>query len=214
MSSTWPRRSPAGKCRSTNSTIPGTTRRSPQALTAIKGIGVWTAEMFLIFALNRPDVLPASDLGVRVGLRDRHGLAELPRPRDCHCPGRNLAALPHDRQLVPLEGDRHTDRAPRRLAGRRAVQSSRPNQAIAMTFDLILKGGWVIDGSGGPPFCADVALLDHDDRRGRPARRRRGRPRHRRRPGVTSSPASSTPTSTATSCSWPIRSICPRSARE
>ena len=40
--------------------------------------------MFLIFVLNRPDILPASDLGVRVGLRDRHGLAELPRPRDCH----------------------------------------------------------------------------------------------------------------------------------
>ena len=55
-----------------------------QALTAVKGIGVWTAEMFLIFVLNRPDILPASDLGVRVGLRDRHGLAELPRPRDCH----------------------------------------------------------------------------------------------------------------------------------
>ena len=55
-----------------------------QALTAVKGIGVWTAEMFLIFALNRPDILPASDLGVRVGLRDRHGLVELPRPRDCH----------------------------------------------------------------------------------------------------------------------------------
>jgi DNA-3-methyladenine glycosylase II len=55
-----------------------------KALTSIKGIGVWTAEMFLIFALNRPDVLPAGDLGVRVALRDRHGLAELPRPRDCH----------------------------------------------------------------------------------------------------------------------------------
>ncbi|MFI5455194.1 MAG: DNA-3-methyladenine glycosylase family protein [Isosphaerales bacterium] len=55
-----------------------------QALTAVKGIGVWTAEMFLIFALNRRDILPASDLGVRVALRDRHGLDELPRPRDCH----------------------------------------------------------------------------------------------------------------------------------
>lgn len=55
-----------------------------QALTTIKGIGVWTAEMFLIFALNRPDVLPASDLGVRVALRDRHGLAELPKPSECH----------------------------------------------------------------------------------------------------------------------------------
>ena len=55
-----------------------------ESLTAIKGIGVWTAEMFLIFALNRPDILPTSDLGVRVGLRDRHGLPELPKPRDCH----------------------------------------------------------------------------------------------------------------------------------
>ncbi len=54
------------------------------ALTAVKGIGVWTAEMFLIFVMNRPDVLPAGDLGVRVALRDRHGLPELPHPRDCH----------------------------------------------------------------------------------------------------------------------------------
>ena len=53
-------------------------------LTAIKGIGPWTAEMFLIFALNRPDVLPVGDLGVRAALRDRFGLAELPKPRACH----------------------------------------------------------------------------------------------------------------------------------
>jgi DNA-3-methyladenine glycosylase II len=55
-----------------------------EALVSIKGIGVWTAEMFLIFALNRPDILPTSDLGVRAGLRNRHGLAELPRPSECH----------------------------------------------------------------------------------------------------------------------------------
>jgi DNA-3-methyladenine glycosylase II len=55
-----------------------------QSLTTVKGIGVWTAEMFLIFVLNRPDILPASDLGVRTGLRDRHGLAHLPAPRHCH----------------------------------------------------------------------------------------------------------------------------------
>ena len=52
-------------------------------LTAIKGIGRWTADMFLIFALNRPDVLPVGDLGVRAALRDRHGLAEMPRPSEC-----------------------------------------------------------------------------------------------------------------------------------
>ncbi len=58
--------------------------RITEALVSIKGVGVWTAEMFLIFALNRPDVLPTGDLGVRAGLRDRHGLAELPRPSECH----------------------------------------------------------------------------------------------------------------------------------
>lgn len=52
-------------------------------LTAIKGIGPWTAEMFLIFCLNRPDVLSAGDLGVRMGLRNFHGLGELPTPREC-----------------------------------------------------------------------------------------------------------------------------------
>ena len=54
------------------------------SLTSIKGIGVWTAEMFLIFALNRPDVLPAHDLGVRAAIRDRHALPALPRPAECH----------------------------------------------------------------------------------------------------------------------------------
>jgi DNA-3-methyladenine glycosylase II len=53
------------------------------SLTSIKGIGVWTAEMFLIFSLNRPDVLPCHDLGIRAALRDRHGLVETPTPKDC-----------------------------------------------------------------------------------------------------------------------------------
>ena len=52
-------------------------------LTSLKGIGTWTAEMFLIFALNRPDVLPLGDLGVRVGIRGHYGLDEIPSPRLC-----------------------------------------------------------------------------------------------------------------------------------
>jgi len=52
-------------------------------LTAIKGVGVWTAEMFLIFALGRPDVFPVGDLGVRAAIRDRLGLPELPKPEVC-----------------------------------------------------------------------------------------------------------------------------------
>jgi DNA-3-methyladenine glycosylase II len=54
-----------------------------ERMTEIKGVGRWTAEMFLIFALNRPDVLPIHDLGVRVGFRDFHGVDELPHPKEC-----------------------------------------------------------------------------------------------------------------------------------
>jgi len=52
-------------------------------MTEIKGIGVWTAQMYLIFAMNRPDVLPTGDLGVRAGLRTFYGLAEMPTPAQC-----------------------------------------------------------------------------------------------------------------------------------
>ena len=53
------------------------------ALTGIKGVGPWTAEMFLIFALGRADVLSVGDLGIRVGLRDFYGLDALPGPNQC-----------------------------------------------------------------------------------------------------------------------------------
>lgn len=52
-------------------------------LTSVKGIGVWTAEMFLIFALNRPDVMPSLDLGVRMGVQKYFELAETPPPKRC-----------------------------------------------------------------------------------------------------------------------------------
>ena len=52
-------------------------------LTTIKGIGPWTAEMFLIFCLGRPDVLSVGDLGIRVGIRNFHGLPDLPKPAEC-----------------------------------------------------------------------------------------------------------------------------------
>lgn len=49
-------------------------------LTRVKGIGVWTVHMFLIFALRRPDVLPTGDLGVRAAMKKAYGLADLPKP--------------------------------------------------------------------------------------------------------------------------------------
>lgn len=47
-------------------------------LVQVKGIGVWTAQMFLIFSLGRLDVFPHGDLGVRSALRNLYGLKELP----------------------------------------------------------------------------------------------------------------------------------------
>jgi DNA-3-methyladenine glycosylase II len=51
-------------------------------LTQVKGIGVWTAHMFLIFALQRPNVLPIGDLGVRAAIKKAYALEELPKPQD------------------------------------------------------------------------------------------------------------------------------------
>ena len=50
-------------------------------LTTVRGIGRWTAEMFLLFQLRRPDVWPVDDLGVRHGWSLIHGLAETIKPR-------------------------------------------------------------------------------------------------------------------------------------
>jgi DNA-3-methyladenine glycosylase II len=47
-------------------------------MVAVKGIGVWTAQMFLIFRLGRPDVLPVLDLGVRKGVQRAYRLRKLP----------------------------------------------------------------------------------------------------------------------------------------
>jgi len=49
-----------------------------EQLVQVKGIGVWTAQMFLIFSLGRPDVLPVDDFGIRSALRNLYGLDELP----------------------------------------------------------------------------------------------------------------------------------------
>jgi 3-methyladenine DNA glycosylase/8-oxoguanine DNA glycosylase len=51
-----------------------------EALTAVKGIGRWTAEMFLMFRLQRPDVLPVGDLGIVKAVQLAYGLRTLPSP--------------------------------------------------------------------------------------------------------------------------------------
>jgi len=52
-----------------------------ERLTTIRGVGPWTVEMLLMFTLGRPDVLPATDYGVRSGFARVYGLKELPSPQ-------------------------------------------------------------------------------------------------------------------------------------
>ena len=49
-------------------------------LITIKGVGPWTAQMFLMFTLNRPDVFPVTDLGVQKGFKHYYKLSEMPTP--------------------------------------------------------------------------------------------------------------------------------------
>ena len=51
-------------------------------LTECRGVGRWTAEMFLMFTLGRPDVLPVDDFGIRNGFRLAYGLPEMPSPKE------------------------------------------------------------------------------------------------------------------------------------
>ncbi len=69
-----------------------------EALTAVRGVGPWTAQMILLFNLGRPDVWPTTDLGVQEGYRLVAGLDERPTPRhlaeagEAYRPWRSVAA--------------------------------------------------------------------------------------------------------------------------
>jgi DNA-3-methyladenine glycosylase II len=68
-------------------------------IVAVRGLGVWTAEMFLIFHLERPDVLSGGDLGIRKAVQIEYGLGEMPTPTrvleigEAWRPHRSLASL-------------------------------------------------------------------------------------------------------------------------
>jgi DNA-3-methyladenine glycosylase II len=68
-------------------------------ISAIRGFGVWSAQMFLIFQLERPDVLPTGDLGIRRAVEMQYGLDALPDPdelteiADPWRPNRTLACI-------------------------------------------------------------------------------------------------------------------------
>jgi DNA-3-methyladenine glycosylase II len=55
-----------------------------ERLTKVKGIGTWTVEMFLMFALRRVDVLPVGDYGIRAAMQRVYELPEMPKPAQMH----------------------------------------------------------------------------------------------------------------------------------
>ena len=65
-----------------------------RALTTIKGIGEWTAQMFLIFCLGRLDILPTGDLGIQKGIQRIADLDHLPKPAE-------MTAIAHERGWEP-----------------------------------------------------------------------------------------------------------------
>lgn len=89
-------------------------------LTAVKGVGRWTADMFLIFHLGRADVLPVGDLGVRRAVERAYGLEDLPsvdelrRIAEPWRPHRSLASLYLWRSLdnAPVGDDDHRADSP------------------------------------------------------------------------------------------------------
>jgi DNA-3-methyladenine glycosylase II len=70
-----------------------------ESLTAIKGLGRWSVDMFMMFHLGRPDVLAVGDLGIRKAIQIEYGLEELPKPAEMERiaeawrPHRTLACL-------------------------------------------------------------------------------------------------------------------------
>ena len=64
-----------------------------QQLTAVHGVGRWTAEMFLIFSLNRPDVLPLGDLGLQLALKKIYRMRKLPTVKRMRTLGRKWNPL-------------------------------------------------------------------------------------------------------------------------
>jgi 3-methyladenine DNA glycosylase/8-oxoguanine DNA glycosylase len=49
-------------------------------LCRVRGIGPWTAQMYLMFSLGRPDIMPATDLGIQKGVQLTYGMPDLPKP--------------------------------------------------------------------------------------------------------------------------------------
>jgi DNA-3-methyladenine glycosylase II len=82
-----------------------------EEMVAVRGLGRWTAEMFLIFHLERPDILSGGDLGIRKAIQVEYGLDEMPTPQrvaeigERWSPHRSLASLYLWESLAAVPGE-------------------------------------------------------------------------------------------------------------
>jgi DNA-3-methyladenine glycosylase II len=82
-----------------------------EEIVAVRGLGQWTAEMFLLFHLERPDVLSGGDLGIRKAIQIEYGLEEMPAPQrvlevgEPWRPHRSLASLYLWESLAAVPGE-------------------------------------------------------------------------------------------------------------
>jgi DNA-3-methyladenine glycosylase II len=82
-----------------------------EEIVAVRGLGLWTAEMFLLFHLKRPDVLSGGDLGIRKAVQIEYGLDEMPAPEQVieigepWRPHRSLASLYLWESLAAVPGE-------------------------------------------------------------------------------------------------------------
>ena len=73
-----------------------------QALVELRGLGRWSAEIYLLFALGRADVFPADDLAIQIAMQRLRRLEARPASKVARAAGRALAALPWRRRRVPV----------------------------------------------------------------------------------------------------------------
>jgi DNA-3-methyladenine glycosylase II len=127
-------------------------------LTAVRGIGAWTAEMFLLGQLGRPDILPAGDLGIRHAVKEAYGLDHVPSEGEVRAisepwrPNRSLATAYLYRSLRrgrPPASEQASDpgrREPGHSPSRRQAASSFPSGDIdAMNAEI--ERGYLDHGS-------------------------------------------------------------------
>ncbi len=98
-------------------------------LTRVKGIGRWTAEIFLMFNLGRPDVLPLDDLGLRIAARQAYRLADLPSKRELEKMGERWRPYRTAASVVSVAEHAHRPARRQRPGATRSPRSEREASA-------------------------------------------------------------------------------------